>query len=786
MTISSCSEAHIRWIFGLVLFFCGTILFGQQSLQGIVRDSVTGEGLPFASIRGSGDLPSATADASGYFTLRVGRVQPGDSLFFSYVGYRPRAVAIQRLNLDRPNRINLTPNADLPTVEVRATSADPAPSATVLRPSVAELERTPAILGEIDPLKSLTLLPGISGGSEGTAALNIRGGNPNQTDLLVDGNRIYNVNHIGGFLSAVPSFATKTVTVYKGGVPARYGGRLSGVVDVILKEGRRDRFSQTYTLGLGTLQAGLEGPVGEKSSFLLNGRYSYPILLYNLSTSGSHKRNEYGAFSTVGLYDVVGKFRRETGRHVFMASAFLSGDDGWDQDDYGSDVVTNNFGWGNRSLTFKHQYRAPGGGVWTTSAQYLNYRYENRQEQFLKPGQPFTQTAAKRVVTNGLGDLSLNSEFARSLGAHVDAYAGLTAHGHRFRARVSDEILYDEELTLFSRRIDQDTVELAAYGSFDLRLARDRIQLMVGVRLSGLGFAVPRNVEPRLRLSVNPFGNVFLNGTYDRHVQYVHQLTPEVAIFPNELYLLAGDRFPAERSEQLAVGVAGRHGKLQWSVDLFRKYLDGLVRLNPGQERDDDFVRRFPENVIGGGNGKVEGMELYVKREAEMFSYSLAYTLSRSDRQYAQVNNGAWFPFTFDRTHDVGVTASQKLPRNWRLNLAFIYQSGHRFTAPVAISAYFYQWGDYNAARLPPFHVLNLGATKSWTGKKRANRQHRLTLSTYNTYNRANPYAVEIRPSRRTVVDAATGQEAVIGSYRALTYSLFPILPSINYSVTIK
>ena len=786
MITTSFSKGDKRWICGFILFLLGSLLIGQRSIHGIVRDSLTQESLPFTSVRGTGNLPSATADASGYFTLRVDSIQPGDSLYFSYVGYRPSVLSLLRLDLDRPNRIDLTPDADLPTVEVRATSATTAPSTTVLRPSVAELERTPAILGEVDLLKSLTLLPGISGGSEGTAALNIRGGNPNQTDLLVDGNRIYNVNHIGGFLSALPSFATKTVTVYKGGVPARYGGRLSGVVDVILKEGRRDRFSQSYTLGLGTLQAGLEGPVGEKSSFLLNGRYSYPILLYNLSTSGSHKRNEYGAFSTVGLYDVVGKFRREVGRHVVTASAFLSGDNGWDQEDYGVDVVTNDFGWGNRSFTVKHQYRPPGGGVWTNSAQYLNYRYENRQQQFMKPGQSFTLDAAKRLLINDLNDVSFNTEFARGIGAHLNVYGGLTAHGHLFGASVSDEIISDDKLVLFSREVEQDTVELAAYASADLRLARDQIQLMAGVRMSGLGFALPRNVEPRLRLSVNPVGNFFIHGSYDRHIQYVHQLTPEVAIFPNELYLLASDRFPAERSEQVAVGVAGRHGKLQWSVDLFRKHLDDLVRLNPGQERDDDFVRRFPENVIGGGRGKVEGLELYVKRESEAFSYSVAYTLSRSDRQYVQVNNGEWFPFTFDRTHDIGVTASQKLPRNWRMNLAFIYQSGHRFTAPVAISDFFYLWGDYNAARLPPFHVLNLSAAKSWTGKKRANRHHRLTLSTYNTYNRPNPYAVEIRPQRQRIVDAATGQEVTIPSYKALTYSLFPILPSINYSVTVN
>lgn len=347
-------------------------LFAQFSIQGVVRDSLTREALPFANVQSTRSGLYATADASGYFVLPIDTLHTTDSIRFTYVGFRPKMLSLKSIMLDEINPIDLASNTDLPVIEVRVPTTTRVPSATVLTPSIADLERTPAVLGEVDPLKSLTLLPGISGGSEGSASLNIRGGNPNQTDLLVDGNRIYNINHIGGFLSALPAFAIKTLTVYKGGVPARYGGRLSGVVDVTLKEGRRDQLTQTYTLGLGTLQAGVEGPAGSKSSFLLGGRYSYPIIFYNLGNSGSYKRNERGNFSTVGLYDLIGKFRRDYGRHVLTASAFVSGDRGWDQEEQTFDLTTNAFSWGNRSLTAKHQYRDAVGGVWTSSIQYLN------------------------------------------------------------------------------------------------------------------------------------------------------------------------------------------------------------------------------------------------------------------------------------------------------------------------------------------------------------------------------------------------------------------------------
>lgn len=784
--VSFFSRFLAGYLLWLPLVVVCSALPAQTVFQGVVRDSPTREGLPFANVQSIDGSIFTTADVNGYFTIHTGPVQTSDSLRFTYVGYESITLSLSSLDSSELNAVTLVSNSELPTIEVSVPAGTRLPSAGILTPSLAELERTPAVLGEVDPLKSLTLLPGISGGTEGTAGLNIRGGNPNQTDLLVDGNRIYNVNHIGGFLSALPAFATKTITVYKGGVPARYGGRLSGVVDVTLREGRRDRLTQTYTLGLGTVQAGLEGPVSPKSSFLFSGRYSYPVILYNLGHSGSYRRNEYGTFSTVGLYDLIGKYRHDYGRHVLTATAFVSGDRGWDQDDPGFDLTTNNFGWGNHSLAIKHQYRDATGGIWTNSVQYLNYRYVNEQRQSAKLGSTELKDSGERRLTNGLNDLSLNSEYARSFGPHVDVYGGITASTHAFRTSVSDRILSDGDLTLFSRRIDQDTLEMAAYASADFRFLRERLQLMLGWRMSGLGFALPPNPEPRLRISLNVFNEFFLHASYDRHVQYVHQLTPEVTIFPNELYLLANDRYPAERSAQLAVGMGARHGNLQWSVDVFRKQLDDLVRLNPGQERDEDFVQRFPSNVIGQGQGLVKGVELYLKQESEPFSFSLAYTYSRSDRQYTAVNNGEWYPFTFSRPHDIGITASKALPRNWRLNLAFIYQSGHRFTAPVGVTAFYYKWGDYNGARLPPYHVLNLGASKSWTGKKRDNRYHRLTLSVYNAYNRPNPYAVSIRPNVRRAIDATTGREVEIFSFSSVTYSLFPILPSASYTVTIK
>ncbi len=443
-----------------------TPLAAQAYLNVTVRDSLTGESLPFANVQSAGRLLT-TADVDGYFTLS----DPlPDSIYISYVGYRRKGMATSRLSRARLNEIRLVADADLPTVEVTLPASTYGPTSGILTPSVTDLVRIPAVLGEVDLLKSLTLLPGISGGTEGTAALNIRGGNPNQTDLLVDGNRVYNINHVGGFLSALPAFGTKAVTVYKGGVPGQYGGRLSGVVDIVLREGRRDHLAKTFTLGLGTAQAGLEGPIGKKGSFLVNGRYSYPTILYNLANRGVYRRNEKGDHQTVGMHDFVGKYGHQFGNHKLTLSALISGDDGYEQNDNGNGITSDDYRWGNNSFALSHQYRTGSGGVWTTALQYLRYRYSFDARQYPRERPGVLTSTVQEALSSELNDFSVKSEFSQPIGRRLDLTTGIQLTRHLFRADVHNMYRFDTEVREYTRRIDQDTLEVAAYATADLRL----------------------------------------------------------------------------------------------------------------------------------------------------------------------------------------------------------------------------------------------------------------------------------------------------------------------------
>lgn len=768
----------------LLLALSGSIT-AQITISGYVRDAATKEGLPLANIQATTGNLLATADENGYFSFSSGS-RPPDSLRLTYVGYLPRIISTNWFTFNGAEEVLLQTNAQLPTVEVRVPKNTYGPSTAVMTPSVTELTRLPAVLGEVDLIKSLALLPGVSGGTEGSAALSIRGGNANQTDLLIDGNRVYNVNHFGGYLSALPPFAVKAMTVHKGGMPPRFGGRLSGVVDILLKEGRRDKVIGSATVGLGTFRAGVEGPVGKGGSFVATGRYSYPTLIANIANANRYKRNEYGYYSTVGMYDAVAKYRQRFDRHTLTASVFVSGDKGFDQDDSDLILYSDDFRWGNRSVTLEHRYLRPSGGVWTSAAQYLNYAFDYDIRAIPKVSEDLALGRERNTLRNNIQDFVVRTEYVQPLGKVGNLALGLTVIQHRFLTDAVDEYT-DEAITLSTERaIDQQALEMAGYLTANIRTFNDRFNMMAGLRMTGLDEVLPHNVEPRLRVSYDICYGIDIHASLDRNYQYVHQLSPELALFPNELYLVGDDRFGAERSDQIAIGIGGLHQSIVWSVEGFYKDQRDLLRIRPGREQDKRFIDVFPDNLIGNGKGRVKGMEVYLKREQESFSYSLAYTLSRSERQYAEVNEGKWFPFTFDRRHDIGLTLSKALNERWRLNGSFVYQTGYSFTAPIARSSFLTIFGPYNGTRLPPFHVLNLSATKSWRGKKRKNHYHSITYSIYNVYNRANAYAVDMIPSRSIVVDPVTGNEVEIVRIRVVTESLLPILPGISYTMTFQ
>lgn len=307
---------------------------------------------------------------------------------------------------------------------------------------------------------------------------------------------------------------------------------------------------------------------------------------------------------------------------------------------------------------------------------------------------------------------------------------------------------------------------------------------MVGVRFSGLsGLDASFNYEPRFRASYQFIPNVFLNIGYDRNAQYIHQLTTNNAIFPSDIWILADQDFSPSTSQQIYGGLAleAFQGSAILSVELFSKEMDELITLRDFSVDLFSLPADWRTTVATGGEGRVQGFEASLQKTNGRLTGWLAYTLSASERRYNEINDGQWFPYTFDRTHDVAITLQYVLTNGWSCSTNFIYQTGSTVTFPVAATAEYFIFADINNARLPPYHRLDISFSRSFKGKKKKHVNHTISLGIFNVYNRRNPIDFRLEPTSRTGVNPTTGQTVLVDGFNVRQRAIFPIIPSISY-----
>jgi outer membrane receptor for ferrienterochelin and colicin len=773
------------FLYALGLLLISFSLAAQTSLKGTVLDQKTKEPLAYAVIfAGKNQQIAVYADDLGFYQFTVPKDEK--TITASYVGYESVTYYLDSLDGGGTVNFSLPSSVLLPTVEVVGQSKTFGNTTSILTPSLRTLAQTPSLLGEVDLLKSLTLLPGISAGVEGTSGIQIRGGNANQTHLLIDGIPMYNVNHIGGFLSAIPDFGVKGITVFKGGVPPRYGGRLSGVLDILLREGRRDKISQQYTIGLGTLQGGIEGPSGKRGSFLLNARAAWPTLLGNIINSGNYQKGQDGSHRTFALYDFLGKYVFQKNNTKLTLSAFSSGDDGFAQDDLDNGLFLDEFNWRNTALALQFRQTIGQKSVLHGALQWSNYTYTFAGTSVFPSIEGEYRNFGRDRIE--LKDWSANVSYSYKVSNAINTQIGLQATQHEYDTQILEKFNSPVIDTMGVRAFTQSALESSAFWEGNLRTPNEKLLVTGGLRVSSLFNNNQQfiNLEPRLRVSWQLIKNVNLNAGYDKHTQYLHQLTTDVAIFPNDIWLIADNNNLPETAEQVYLGLGGTLGKgieLQWSAEVFYKTTTEQIRVLPGRESSLTLSNTLDEIIARNGQGRSKGLELFVNQQGERLQYWVAYTLSFSDRQYAQINDGEWFPFTFDRRHDISIQSSYQVTEKWLLSTNFVYQTGYSFTAPITTARLFDIYSTFNNARLPAFHRLNLGASRQWTAKRNESHLKQLTFSVYNAYNRANPFSVEVNPVR-VLADPNMPSGDYYLKLQTFTRSLFPLIPSVSYKVS--
>lgn len=751
--------------------------FAQEkfTISGIVRSKAKGETLIGVTIRTSAG--AATSNEYGFFslTLPAGEYElECSAISFTTYTTRISLAADTRLNILLEDAVK-----SLETVVVTSRTNSRSisnPQMGVEKLSTQEIKNIPVLLGERDILKTIQLLPGIKSAGEGNSGFYVRGGAGDQNLILLDEAPVYNASHLLGFFSTFNSDAIKDMTVYKGGMPAQYGGRLSSVLDIKMNDGNNQDYNVSGGVGLISAKLNVEGPLQkDRSSFLITGRRTYADLFLKLSKDSAISNN------TLYFYDLNAKLNYQLGEKDRL---FLSGY-------FGKDVlgVGETFGidWGNGTGTLRWNHIYSNKLFSNTSLIFSNYKYKI---SIRSGGDDFD------IISN-IQDWNLKHEFQWYANTRHNLRFGINTIYHTIRP--------GEVKALRSTSVNDAALqkryswENAAYIT-DTWKVSDKVNITYGIRATAFSilgegdyFAIDNegnvtdtfsykrgefvktyfNAEPRIAASYvfNPHSSV--KASYVRNVQNLHLVSNSTSSNPTDKWLASTNIIKPEVSDQVSIGYYRNLGGQQYelSVETYYKSMQNQIDYRDGADifLNNDAI----EAQLLFGKGRAYGMEWLLKKRTGKFTGWISYTLSKTERKINGINNDRWYNARQDRTHDVAIVGAYQVSSKWTLSANWVYYTGDAVTFPagkyrVDNQTVFY-YTDRNAYRLPDYHRLDLGAT--WQLKKKKRWSSELTFSLYNAYGRENAYTINFRDNK----DDPSRTEAV-------RYALFKFIPSISYN----
>jgi len=753
---------------------------GRVTLSGTVRDSTSGEELIGAGVILRGPTEAgASCNEYGFYSISV---PPGTySVQFSYVGYS-RIERTIKLNASMKLDVRLKPNTELKEFVVVGESDKTRPinrpDIGVERFDIKTIEKLPVIFGERDVLKALQLLPGVKSGGDGSAGLFVRGGASDQNLILFDEAPVYNPNHLLGFFSTFNAQAVKDVQLYKGSIPAEYGGRLSSVLDIRLKEGNDQQVKFSGGVGLISTNLMVEGPIKkDKASFLIAGRRTYADLFLKLSPDESTSN------SKIYFYDLNTKVNWDVGEKDKL---FLSGYFGRDRLGIG-EAFGLDFGNLTGTLRWNHIY----GPRWfsNTSLIYSDYRYQIG----IKSGD------ADFNVRSGVRDVNLSHELSY-----------YQKPGSRFRFGINSihHTVTPGEITSKGTGINDVKIqdrygwENSLYTSWDKTIT-DKFTMAVGARLSIYNVLGPGdfftfdadgnvtdtvtyafgttpftyvNLEPRTSFSYMVGKNTSLKAAHTRTTQHVHLLSTSAGNNPTDKWITNTNTIRPEIGDQVSTGwfhdIVRDENTIQLSVEAYYKWLQNQIDYRNGTDlQANDLV----EGDLLFGKGRAYGVEFLVRKNTGRFTGFVGYTLSRTERSIEGIDDGAWYAARQDRTHDISIVTMYQVSKRVDVSALWTYQTGNAVTVPSGKyeldGVVYFAYSARNSSRFPAYHRLDL----SLVLKKRpeAKFEGSWAFSLYNAYGRMNAFSVEFEtdpddPDRT----------------RTLQTSLFRWVPSVTYNFT--
>lgn len=786
-------------ITGLFLNLSAALAQQSHTVSGYILDSESGEPLIAAAVLGAG--AGTVTNNFGYYTITLpdGPVE----LEFSYMGYRsvPRRLELTadtllnvRLELSKEFLKGSVVTATHSEIGVRGTQM------SAVEVPIHQIKAVPAFGGETDIIKALQLLPGVQSGTEGAAGLYVRGGGPDENLLLLDGVPLYNVNHLFGFFSVFNADAIKNVTLYKGSFPARYGSRLSSVVDVRMKDGNENEIHGSLSVGALAAKFNLEGPIVKgKTTFNVSARRTYyDIFLQPVIAQVSRQEGNTGNAPNAGyyFYDINAKITHRFSGSDRLFLSIYNGDDityvkyneVYDKNAYySSDLIKLRWDWGNTVAALRWNHIFSPKLFMNATVSYTGYHHGLdlgvSNETISNGAQKFRSSYDVDMdYFSGISDIGGSVDFEYKPSNAHEIKFGAQYTDHTFRPSVSSMYVAAAEDT-FSEKIDTTlgdadifSKELCVYAE-DNWSATDWLKINFGARYAAyfVSGKTYHSLEPRLSVRALLGPDLSFKASYSEMSQFLHLLSNTSLSLPTDLWVPVTKRIAPMRSRQAAAGLFYSKGGFDLSAEGYWKTMDNVMEYRDGAS----FLGSTTgwEDKVALGKGWAYGVELLVQKKFGKVSGWVGYTWSRTmrlfDRPGAMINSGRPFPAKYDRIHDLSATLSWEISKRVNFGATFVYGTGN--TGSLAMQ-YVLAPHDYgtrpepylesrNNYRMPDYMRADVGF-KFYKDKKYGRRCW--DISVYNVTNRINPFLV---------------YEGYTKSVKTLKkMSIFPIMPSISYN----
>lgn len=757
-------------------------------VYGIISDSITGEKLTGANVIDLETRKGTITNEYGYFSISCDKSKLSE-IAFSFIGYKTRVLKFSILT-DTSLKIALSPGNQLKGVEITERAEINRKNETgILRVPSNQIKSIPMPGSESDILKVFQMMPGVKQGNEGTSSMLVRGGNPEQNLIIIDDVPLYYVNHLGGFVSVFNTDALQSAELHKGGFPAKYGGRLSSVMNIKLREGNLNKHVKKVDLGLISGKLLLEGPmIKDTSTYLI----SYRRFLYDLISRPFTSLFMNGISTGYYFYDFNLKANYKYGkRNWFYLSVYQ-----------GSDKIFVNYkskstedqiksrshiAWGNRALSLKWNHLFGSSVFSRLTASYTRYLYNGYSESSSKSN--LRNFSSNYNFQSGIEDFNLRFDLEHQVTNEISFNYGTGTTFHKFqpgKTEISDhdngqdfENLYGNSVLKANESFIYGETCFENINAFSFKSGLRYNIYQTENKVNGL-------FEPRIIVSFQLENGSSLKASYNKMSQTVHMLSNEGIGMPTDLWMPGTANIPPSTSDQFALGYYQNiiNSTIALSVEVYIKHMNGLISYKPGLGQI-SLTSSWENTVVSGGKGLSRGIEILAQKVKGKTTGWLGYTISKATRQFDMINNGKEFPFRYDRRHEISLVIAHKISDKIDFSAVWTASTGNAVTLAIAK----YQTDQWSADPHYPFYdgeeeVLYFGSKNSFRMKgnhrldvginfrKQKKKYERFwNISIYNVYNRQNPYYYFYETDKN-------------GSVKLKQLCLFPIMPSFSYGIS--